>query len=228
LDKLSIKNWALDDRPREKLLSKGSESLSNAELIAILIGSGNKKESAVALSQRILYSTNNNLNELSKLTLSDLQLFSGIGEAKALSIIAALELGKRQIIAETFQKPEITSAYKAYMYLSHFLTNLPHEEFWILLLNNSARVISHHKMAQGGLNSTIIDVRLIAKKALENNALAVILAHNHPSGSLLPSQEDKSVTLKIKNALSLFDIKVFDHIIVGENNFFSFADSDML
>ncbi len=226
---LTIKEWALDDRPREKLLSKGVLSLSDAELLAILIGSGSRNETAVALSKRILFSVQNNLQELGKLSIEQLiSSFVGIGEAKAITIIAAMELGRRRKFTENLQRPVIASSQKAFEYLSPLLSDLPHEEFWIVLLNNASKVITHYKIGQGGITSTLADVRLIARKALENNAISVILAHNHPSGDLKVSNADLSLTSQIKKALKLFEIKLADHLILSGNTFLSFLDEGLL
>ncbi len=226
---LTIKEWALDDRPREKLLSKGVLSLSDAELLAILIGSGSRNETAVALSKRILHSVQNNLQELGKLSIEQLiSSFVGIGEAKAITIIAAMELGRRRKLSENLQRPLLDNSQLAFEYLSPLLSDLPHEEFWIVLLNNAKKVIAHYKIGQGGITSTSADVRLIARKALENNAISVILAHNHPSGNLQVSNADLSITQQIKKALKLFDITLIDHLILSGNTFLSFADECLL
>ncbi len=226
---LTIKEWAIDDRPREKLLSKGVLSLSDAELLAILIGSGSRNETAVALSKRILHSVQNNLQELGKLSIEQLiSSFVGIGEAKAITIIAAMELGRRRKLSENLQRPLLDSSQLAFEYLSPLLSDLPHEEFWIVLLNNAKKVIAHYKIGQGGITSTSADVRLIARKALENNAISVILAHNHPSGNLQVSNADLSITQQIKKALKLFDITLIDHFILSGNTFLSFADECLL
>jgi DNA repair protein RadC len=226
---LTIKEWALDDRPREKLLSKGVLSLSDAELLAILIGSGSRNETAVALSKRILHSVQNNLQELGKLSIEQLiSSFVGIGEAKAITIIAAMELGRRRKLSENLQRPLLDNSQLAFEYLSPLLSDLPHEEYWIVLLNNAKKVIAHYKIGQGGITSTSADVRLIARKALENNAISVILAHNHPSGNLQVSNADLSITQQIKKALKLFDITLIDHFILSGNTFLSFADECLL
>lgn len=226
---MNIKAWAEADRPREKLLIKGKNSLSDAELLAILIGSGNKEETAVGLSQRILNSVKNNLNELGKLSVKKLTgNFKGIGEAKAITIIAALELGRRRKLSGIIEKPQIRSSRDAFEYLSPFLSDLPHEEFWVIFLNTANKVISHHKISQGGLNTTTVDVRVIARKALEDNAQAAFISHNHPSGSKKPGQKDLELTNKIKQALNLLDIKLLDHIIVADNSYLSFADEGFL
>ncbi|WBL21882.1 RadC family protein [Zunongwangia sp. HRR-M8] len=224
----SIKNWAIDDRPREKLLRKGKLSLSDSELIAILISSGNRKETAVELSKRILASTQNNLSELGKLTVSQLCKFSGIGEAKAITIIAALELGRRRRLENALERTKITSSRSVFELMQPVIGELPHEEFWIIYLNNSNKVIDKLQLSKGGITGTLVDVRLTLKKALELGAVSIILAHNHPSGTLKPSTADKNLTQKLKTASESLDIKVLDHIIVTEMSYFSFADEAIL
>lgn len=225
--KLNIKDWAVEDRPREKLLSKGSRHLTDAELIAILIGSGNHDETAVELARRILTSTNNNLNELGRKGIDFLQSFLGIGEAKAVTIIAALELGKRRKDAEVFRKSQITSSKDAADYFQPILGDINHEEFWIMLLNRGNKIIDKFMVSQGGISGTVIDVRLILKNAIEKLASSIILCHNHPSGTMQASDADIQITNKIKDAALLMDITVLDHIIIGQNNYLSFADEGM-
>lgn len=225
---LTIKQWAEEDRPREKLVLKGNKSLSDAELIAILIASGNKKESAVELSKRILASVSNNLNDLAKLSITDLQKFQGIGEAKAISIIAALELGRRRKSTDVVEKLQIKSSKDAYDILKSKLTDLPYEEFWMLFLNRSNKVIKCEFVSRGGIAGTVVDVKLILKSALDAMASGIVLAHNHPSGNLKPSGEDLSLTKRLKEAASFFDISILDHLIIGDSNFFSFADEGVL
>lgn len=225
---LSIKAWAEDDRPREKLILKGKTALSDAELIAILIGSGNRNESAVALSKRILNSINNNLNKLGKLSVSDLQKFKGIGEAKAVSIITALELGRRRRLEEALIPPKITSSKAVFEIMQPLIGELQHEEFWIIYVNNSNKVLLKEQSSKGGLTGTLVDVRLVFKKAIDIFATAIILCHNHPSGKLQPSQADKSITQKLKIAGETLDIKVLDHLIITENAYFSFADESLI
>ncbi|AUC77498.1 MULTISPECIES: RadC family protein [unclassified Olleya] len=224
----SIKNWSQDDQPREKLLYKGKAILSDAELVAILIGSGNRTESAVSLCKRILSSVDNNLSELGKLSIKQLMAFKGIGEAKAISIIAALELGRRRRGEEALQKKKITSSASVFELMQPIIGELPHEEFWIVYLNNSNKVIYKNQLSKGGITGTLVDTRLVLKTALEVGAVGLILAHNHPSGTLKPSQADKDVTLKLKTAAQSLDIKVLDHLIVTENAYFSFADESIL
>lgn len=227
-EKLSIKNWAVEDRPREKMLSKGIRALSDAELIAILIGSGNAKETAVELSRRILAQVNNNLNELAKLSVDDLQKFKGIGEAKAINIISALELGRRRKESEPEKRIHINSSNDVALIFQPLLGDLPHEEFWVLMLNRSNRVIDKQMVSQGGISGTVIDVRIILKAAIERLASAIILCHNHPSGNLDASDADKKITTKIKEAGKLMDIPVLDHVIIGNEKYFSFADDGII
>ncbi|GAL80746.1 DNA repair protein RadC [Algibacter lectus] len=196
----SIKNWSQDDQPREKLLYKGKAALSDAELVAILIGSGNREESAVALCKRILSSTDNNLSALGKMSIKQLTAFKGIGEAKAISIIAALELGRRRRGEEALQKKKITSSKSVFELMQPIIGELEHEEFWIIYLNNSNKVIHKNQLSKGGITGTLVDVRLVLKNALEVGALGLILAHNHPSGTLKPSEADKNITQKLKTA----------------------------
>jgi len=219
----SIKYWAEDDKPREKLMLKGKSVLSDAELIAILIGSGSRNESAVDLSKRILASVEN-LNALGKLSLQQLTTFKGIGEAKAIAIIAAMELGRRRRSEETVELTKITSSRAVFNIMQPIIGELPHEEFWILYLNNSNKVIYKSQLSKGGITGTVVDVRLVFKTALECNATAIILTHNHPSGVLQASDADKQITKKLKEAGNNLDINVLDHIIITENGFYSFRD----
>lgn len=219
-----IRNWSEDDKPREKLMLKGKAALSDAELIAILIGSGSRNESAVDLSKRILGSVQNNLNALGKLSMAQLMQFKGIGEAKAISIMASMELGRRRRAEEAQELDKITSSKSVFEIMQPIIGELPHEEFWILYLNNSNKVISKAQMSVGGITGTLVDVRLVFKMALEKCATALILCHNHPSGTLIPSDADKQLTKKLKTAGDSLDIKVLDHLIVTERNYFSFAD----
>ncbi len=224
----SIKNWNEDDRPREKMLQKGRIALSDAELIAILIGSGSRNESAVSLSQRILASVGNNLSELGRLSIPELMEFKGIGEAKAISIAAAMELGRRRRTGEALERKKITSSNSVFEYVQPIIGELPHEEFWILYLNNSNKIIKSAQLSKGGITGTIVDVRLAFKEALQLGAVGIILAHNHPSGTLKPSQADIQLTKKLKMAGESLDIKVLDHLIITEKAYFSFADENML
>lgn len=226
--KLSIKDWAVEDRPREKLLTKGTRSLSDAELMAILIGSGNAEESAVELARRILSEFGNNLNELGKKQINDLLPFKGIGEAKAVNILAALELGRRRKEQMPAEKNRISSSEDAVLFFRPLLEDLPVEEFWILLLNRSNTVLDKFMVSQGGLTGTVIDVRIILKTAIEKLASALILCHNHPSGNRQPSQADRQITKKIKDAAQLMEISVLDHVIIAHHEYFSFADEGIL
>ncbi len=224
----TIKEWAVDDRPREKLLQKGKLSLTDAELIAILIGSGNRDESAVELAKKILSKNLNNLNLLGKQSVSQLMQFKGIGEAKAISIIAAMELGRRRRSEEALENVKITSSNSVFEVLQPILGDLPHEEFWILYLNNANKIIEKFQISKGGITGTLVDVRITLRKALELGAVSLILAHNHPSGNLNPSEADKQLTTKLKTAAESMDIKILDHLIVTEKSYFSFADEGLM
>ena len=220
----SIKSWAEEDRPREKMLLKGRASLSDAELIAIILGSGSRDESAVALAKRVLSIVGHNLHELGKLSLTDLMQFKGIGEAKAISIAAALEIGRRRSITSPQIKPVITSSQEAYDLIKSTISDMAHEEMWIILLNQSNRVIKKVKMSSGGSTATIVDIKMIFKAVIEAQAQSIILVHNHPSGSLTPSRADKEITNKIKEAAKYLDLNLIDHIIVAETGYYSFVD----
>ncbi len=224
----SIKFWAEDDKPREKLMLKGKVALSDAELLAILIGSGSRNESAVDLSRRILASVDNNLNTLGKLSLQQLMNFKGIGEAKAITILAATELAKRRRGEEALELLKITSSKAIFELMQPIIGELSHEEFWIIYLNNSNKVLSKSQISKGGITGTVVDVRLVYKTALETGATAVILCHNHPSGTLTASEADKQITKKLKLAGESLDIKVLDHLIITENDYFSFTDEGLL
>ena len=224
----SIKDWKDDDKPREKMLSKGKEVVSDAELVAILIGSGSRSESAVELSKRILSHVDNNLNNLARLTFEQLVQFKGIGQAKAVSIITALELGRRRRLEQALKLSKVTSSKEVFEILQPLIGELKHEEFWILYLNNSNKIIHKSQLSKGGITSTVVDTRMIFKKALELSATALIIAHNHPSGTLKPSEVDKNLTQKIKTAGQTLDIKIIDHLIITEKAYFSFADQNIL
>jgi DNA repair protein RadC len=226
--KLNIKDWAVEDRPREKLLSQGERALSDAELIAILIGSGNTNETAVELSRRILSSVNNNLNDLGRKGIDYLTTFKGIGEAKAVAILAAIELGRRRKEAEVFDTKKITGSKDAADFFMPLLSDLNHEEFWIMLLDRGNKIKDHFMISQGGITGTVIDVRIILKRALDNGAVSMILCHNHPSGTMRASDADLKITKKIKQAAQVMDISLLDHIIVGQNSYYSFADEGLL
>jgi DNA repair protein RadC len=223
-----ISSWSEDDKPREKLMLKGKSALSDAELIAILIGSGSRNESAVDLSKRILASVANNLNAVGKQSLSQLMQFKGIGEAKAISIIAAMELGRRRRSEVAVELLKITSSKVIFELMQPIIGELPHEEFWIVLLNNSNKVISKSQLSKGGITGTIVDVRLVFKIAIEMGATSLILCHNHPSGTLKPSDADIKITDKLKKAGESLEINVLDHLIVTENSYFSFVDEGIL
>jgi len=223
-----ITQWNEDDRPREKLLLKGKIALSDAELVAILIGSGNRKESAVALSKRILASVDNNLNALAKLSFEELCKFNGIGEAKAISIITGLEIGRRRRLEQALEKSKITSSKSVFDIMQPIIGDLSHEEFWVVYLDNSNNIINKNQLSKGGITGTVVDTRLIFKRAMEIAAVGLILCHNHPSGNLKPSMPDKELTQKIKLAGQTLDIKVLDHLIITLNGYFSFTDEGLL
>lgn len=227
-NRLSLKELAIDDRPREKMLHKGAGTLSNAELLAILIGSGNSKETAVELSQRILTDNHNNLAELSARDIFHLMTYKGIGEAKAISIAAAMEIGRRRSIEKALEKPTIKESKDAYEILKTFMEDLDHEEVWVIYLNQANKVISSKKISSGGVALAIMDVRLIMKEAINQLASAIILSHNHPSGAITPSEHDKKSTQRIKEACNIFEISLLDHIIVGKGSYFSFNDNGQL
>jgi len=224
----SIKHWSEDDKPREKLMLKGKGVLSDAELIAILIGSGSRNESAVQLSKRIIASVNHNLNALGKLSLKQLMEFKGIGEAKAITIQAALELGRRRRAEEAVELTRITSSKVVFDIMHPIIGELNHEEFWILYLNNSNKVTYKGQLSKGGMTATIVDTRLVCKMAIEQNATGIILVYNHPSGALNPSDADIQMTKKIKKAGETLDIQVLDHLIITEKNYYSFLDEGIL
>ncbi len=224
----SIKEWSENDRPREKLIAKGKNTLTDAELMAILIGSGNRKESAVALSKRILASVGNNINALSKLSVKQLMKFNGIGEAKAITIVAGLELGRRRREEDVPVMPNITSSKDVFHIFQPIIGDLEHEEFWVLFLNNANRVIQKKQISLGGKTGTVVDPRIVFRYALECSATSIVLGHNHPSGSLRPSRSDKDITHKLKQAGLSLDINVIDHLIITEKNYFSFADEAIL
>ena len=224
----SIKNWATEDRPREKMLAKGREALTNAELIAILIGSGNSNESAVDLSRRILKDVDNNLIMLSQLSINELIAYNGIGEAKAVSIASALELGRRRRFAEVAKQTSIKNSKDAFEYFYMHISDIEHEQFWVLLLNPVNKVIKLVKISDGGINGTSADPKRIFKIALENNATAIMLCHNHPSGNVAPSEADIAITNSMANGGKILEIKILDHIVVGIDNYFSFADSGLI
>lgn len=226
--RLGILSWAEEDRPREKLLLKGKSSLSDAELLGILIGSGTRSLSAVDVCRSILQETENDLNQLAKLTVKDLQKFKGIGEAKAISIVAALELGRRRKETPPVKRPKITSSQDAYDAIKPELWDQPHEEFWLLMLNRANQVIRKERSSAGGVAGTVTDPKIIFKAALQHLASSLILVHNHPSGNLKPSEADLKLTKKLKDAGALLDIPVLDHLIFTDHGYYSFADEGIL
>lgn len=226
--KLVIKMWAEEDRPREKLVQHGRRHLTDAELIAILIGSGNKNETAVDLSKRILSFYGNKLTKLGKASIQDLSKFKGIGEAKAISIIAALELGLRRKEAQEERLVQVTASSDAHKYLQQTFADLNHEEFWVLLLNRSNHILGKHLISKGGQAGTVADPKIIFKVALENNAANIVLAHNHPSGNLRPSESDNKLTRDLVAAGALLGLFVVDHLIFAHNNYYSYKDEDLI
>lgn len=226
--KTTIKEWAEEDRPREKLLLKGKSVLSEAELIGIIIGSGNRNYTAVDLAKQILHSVDNNLNLLAKLSVHDLKKFNGIGEAKAINIVSTLELGRRRKEAELTKTIKITSSKLAYELIKPFLQDLPHEEFWVLLLNRANQLIKPIVISKGGVSGTVADPKIVFKQALEALASGIILIHNHPSGNLKPSQADINLTKKLKQAGIILEIPVLDHLIYTDSGYLSMADEELL
>ena len=224
----SIQNWALEDRPREKLMNHGMSSLSNAELLSILIRSGSQEETAVDLARRILQEAGNNLQELGKLSVHELIKFKGLGPAKAISIMAALELGRRRSKESVPSRMKITGSLDVFNFFKPSLGDLQHEEFWVLILNRANRVLDQIRISQGGISGTVIDSRIILKHAIERLASSVILCHNHPSGNLKPSDADITITTKIRESCKTMDIQVLDHLIVTDNSYFSFSDEGLI
>lgn len=224
----TLKTLSEEDRPREKLISKGRQHLTNAELLAILIGSGNARETAVELSARILLHYHNDLQALGKLQVSDLTQFHGIGTAKAVTIMAALELGRRRNLFEAEQKVIVRSSQDIYEHIHPLLGDLQHEEFWVIYLNKGNRILDKTRVSSGGVAGTVVDVKIILKQALQKLASGIILAHNHPSGNMQPSDADISVTRKLKEAAKLMEIQILDHLIIGDSTYYSFADNGIL
>lgn len=227
-NRLSIKKWAEQDRPREKLLLKGKGALSDAELLAILIGSGNRNQTAVGLMQHVLSQCQNDLSILARLSIKDLQKFNGIGEAKAIAIMAALELGRRRTHEKSQQQPKISCSTDAFALLKEHFQDLPHEEFWIIFLKRNNGVIRKEMISKGGIAGTVVDAKVIFKRALEETASGIILAHNHPSGNLKPSHEDLQLTKQLQQAGTSLDINVLDHLIVTDQTFLSLADEGLM
>jgi DNA repair protein RadC len=226
--RLTIKALAENDRPREKLMKNGRNTLSDAELLAILLGSGNTKETAVQLAQRMLAENGNNLNAMAKLSHMEMKKFPGVGEAKALVIAAAFELGRRRNDANGVERPKITGSYSAYQILHPKLSDLPHEEFWVLILDRANQVIREEYLSRGGISGTVVDVRLICRLAIENGASGIVIGHNHPSGEIVPSEQDRSITRKLKEGLKILDVSLLDHLIIGDMKYYSFSDDGAL
>lgn len=225
---MNIKSLAEEERPREKLLLRGKQSLSDAELLAIILGSGSKSESSITLAQRILSSVNHNWNELAKLTIRDLCKFNGVGKVKAIEIITSLEIGRRKSLQQALKKEKISSSNDAYNILQPIIGDLMIEEFWVIYLSRSNKILSKEKISQGGITGTMVDNRLIFKHAIELNAVSLIISHNHPSGNIQPSNSDIQITHEIKKAGNLLNITLMDHLIVTQTSFFSFADENLL
>jgi DNA repair protein RadC len=223
-----ITEWAEEDRPREKMMKKGVAALSNAELLAIIMRSGSRQDNAVELARKVLLDFKNNLGELGKATLSQLKNHKGMGETKAISIIAALELGRRRNTDEIIEKKVIMTSKDIFMLFHPMLSDLPHEEFWLLFLNNSCRMIDMKRLSAGGLANTVVDVRLIVKMAIDHLASRIALCHNHPSGRASPSQNDMTVTRKVNEGAALLDIQLIDHVIIADNKYYSFADEGLI
>ena len=231
LENVTIKSWAEDDRPREKLMKKGKSSLSDAELIAIIIGSGNTEETAVDVAKKILNSVGNNLNALAKLSVLDIannKEFKGVGKVKAIEIIAALELGRRTRESEAVKKEKITTSKDVADIFQPILGDYPHEEFWILLLNRANKIIDKKQISSGGVSGTVVDSKMLFREAIQHLASSIILCHNHPSGNIKPSEADIKLTKQLKEAGKFLEIPVLDHIIITDKSFFSFADEGMM
>lgn len=226
--KLSITQWALEDRPREKMMEKGAEALSDAELLAILIGSGNTEESAVELMRRLLLSCDNNLNSLAKWEVRDYSRFKGMGPAKSVTVMAALELGKRRKLQSTQERLHITCSKDIYEIFQPMMCDLVQEEFWVLLLNHATKLIDKVRISTGGIDATYVDVRTILREALLQRATQIVLAHNHPSGNIRPSQQDKTLTEDVRKAARTMNIRLLDHVIVCEEKYYSFSDEGQL
>lgn len=228
MNHLSIRTWAEEDRPREKLLIKGKHTLSDAELLAILIGSGPKGESAVSLAQRVLNSVEQNLHDLGKRSVVELQRFRGLGEAKAVTIAAALELGRRRQLSDLRERPRVSCSRDAFQAIAPLLADLHHEEFWLLLLNTANEVFARERLSTGGMAGTVVDAKMVFKTALDARACGIIAVHNHPSGSLTPSQNDISLTKRLQQAGQILEMPLHDHLIVSERGYYSFADEGLL
>ena len=228
MEKLNINQWAEEDRPREKLMRLGAEALSNAELLAILIGSGSTKESAVDLMKRVLNDCNNNLNTLGKRTIHELCEFNGIGEAKAITILAACELGKRRQMEKAEERPELSTATRIYNYMHPLMQDLDVEEFWVLFMNQNFRLIKRLRIAHGGISEVSVDIRIIMREAILANTTVLAVCHNHPSGSLRPSTQDDALTASIRKASELMRIRFYDHVIITDGNYYSYHEQGKL
>lgn len=224
----TIKQWAEDDRPREKFLLKGRQSLSDAELVAILLSTGTRELSAVDLAKQILSITRNSLTDLGKLSISDLKTIKGVGEAKAITILAALELGRRRKLEEATPLAKLISSRDVFTNMEPLIGDLPHEEFWVITLNRANKITSRYRLSKGGVSSTVVDIKLLCKHAIQQLATSIVLVHNHPSGALQPSEQDRIITKKIKEAIHHFDTQLLDHVIIGQKAFYSFADNQLL
>jgi DNA repair protein RadC len=224
----SIKSWAEKERPRERLQNFGAKSLSDAELIAILLGSGTQGMNVVDLARQILKSVDHNLSSLSRLSIADFKQFKGVGKAKAITLAAALELGRRRQYAKFQERPQIKSSQDAYDFMGPLLRDLTHEEFWVILLNQAHRIIGKEQVSRGGTNGTVVDARIIFKKAIQEQSSALILMHNHPSGQLHPSDADRSITKKLKKGGEYLEIKVLDHLIIAGDGYYSFSDEGVI
>ncbi len=226
--KLTIKDWDTDDRPREKLRDKGAQLLSNAELIAILLGSGTKTETAVDVAKRLLAITKNDLKELGKKSLTDFKKVKGIGDARAITIMAALELGRRRSAEKVESTDSITGAIDVTQIFTPLLADISHEEFWVLMLNRANKVVEKRRVGQGGISSTVVDPRIVAKLAIDTLASSVVVVHNHPSGNLTPSDSDKDITKKLREGLNFFGVALLDHVIIAGDRYYSFAEEGLL
>ena len=224
----ALSSWAVEDRPREKVKTKGIQHLSDSELLAILLGSGTKNQTAVELARTLLHSSGNNLVDLGKQSLPDLVRIKGIGPAKAITLLAAMELGRRRAGMYPTEKVQVKSSETVYKLFHPLLGDLDHEEFWLLMLNRANRVLGRYKVSQGGLSGTVIDTRIILKKALDNLASSIIVCHNHPSGNMQPSDADVKITGKLRKAAEMLDIKLIDHVIIADKSYFSFADEGVI
>ena len=228
MDKLNINQWAEEDRPREKLMRLGADALSNAELLAILIGSGNTRESAVDLMKRVLNDCRNNLNTLGKMSIQQLTEYHGVGEAKAITILAACELGKRRQLEKAEERPDLGTATRIYNYMHPMMQDLDVEEFWVLLMNQNYRLIRKFRVSHGGITEVAVDIRIIMREAVLANATIIAVCHNHPSGSLRPSRADNDITASLKAACSVMRIHLMDHVILTDGAYFSYHEEGRL